>query len=272
LRRENVILIPTKSAQDWKVLLADPEKHWRRGYSAMSLAYCWEKANGFPKRIQKALSSVPELGTLEPLLAIPEHKVNLPGGRAASQNDLFVLARSPERLACIMIEGKVSEPFGPLVSEWYVDPSSGKVKRLEFLCQILGLTLDQVQDVRYQLLHRTASAIIEAKRYHARYAVMLVHSFSSSQEWLGDYRKFASLHGVDAKPGKVAKAAKLDGVELYLGWVSDTEDYGEPDPTEGTVAARKCAYCGHHEIGIETDEGEFVPVRPGTNVKVIGEE
>jgi hypothetical protein len=101
---------------------------------------------------------------------------------------------------------------------------------------------------------------------------MLVHSFSSSQEWLGDYRKFASLHGVDAKPGKVAKAAKLDGVELYLGWVSDTEDYGEPDPTEGTVAARKCAYCGHHEIGIETDEGEFVPVRPGTNVKVIGEE
>ena len=119
-----VILIPTKSPQetkspqDWKALLADPVKHWRRGYSAMSLAYCWEKANGFPQQVQKALSAVPELGTLEPLLAIPEHKVDIPGGRAASQNDLFVLARSPKGLVCIMVEGKVSEPFGPLVSEW----------------------------------------------------------------------------------------------------------------------------------------------------------
>jgi hypothetical protein len=35
----------------------------------------------------------------------------------------------------------------------------------------------------------------------------------------------------------VAKAGNLDGVELYRGWVSDTEVYSEPDPTEGTVAA-----------------------------------
>jgi hypothetical protein len=135
----------------------------------MPLAYCWENADGFPEQIQKALSTVPELGTLEPLLAIPEHKVNLPGGRTASQNDLFVLARSPEKLACIMVEGKVNEPFGALVSEWYVDPLPGKVKRLGFLYKTLGLTVEQIQDVRYQLLHRSASATIEANRYHVRY-------------------------------------------------------------------------------------------------------
>jgi hypothetical protein len=265
-RRKKMILTPTKSPQDWKALLADPEKYWRRGDSAMSLAYCWEKANGFPERIQKALSTAPELGTLEPLLAIPEHKVNLPGGRGASQNDLFVLARSPDKLACIMVE--VSEPFGPLVSDWHVNPSPGREKMLEFLCQTIGLDLEQVQDVCFQLLHRTASAIIEAKRYHANYALMLVHSFSSTQEWFEDYWDFASLYGVEGKPGQVTKAANLDGVDFYLGWVSDAGDYGEPSAAEGWVTARKCACCGHHEIGIETDEGEFVPVRLGTKVKV----
>ena len=32
------ILTPTTSPLDWKALLADPEKHWRSDYSAMSAA------------------------------------------------------------------------------------------------------------------------------------------------------------------------------------------------------------------------------------------
>lgn len=99
------------------------------------------------------------------LLAIPEYKVSLPGWGAASQNDIFCLARTQHGLVSIMVEGKVNEPFGPLVKEWYIDPSSGKVKRLNFLCRTLGLDPDQVQEVRYQLLHQTAFAIVEAKGY-----------------------------------------------------------------------------------------------------------
>ncbi len=38
--------------------------------------------------------------------------------------------------------------------------------------------------VRYQLLHRTASVVIEAKRFHATTAVMIVHSFSPELKWL----------------------------------------------------------------------------------------
>jgi Domain of unknown function (DUF6946) len=59
------------------------------------------------------------------------------------------------------VEGKVAEPFGPLVSEWLVadaqGPSPGKLERLAFLCERLSLNDDDCQSVRYQLLHRTVS-------------------------------------------------------------------------------------------------------------------
>jgi hypothetical protein len=37
----------------------------------------------------------------------------------------------------------------------------------------------------------------------------------------------------------------------------------------GTVSSRKCPTCGHHEIGITTQEGTFYPLRIGTLVQVL---
>jgi hypothetical protein len=48
----NRIYIPTQSPEDWRRLLAQPEKHWREGYSARALAECWERADGFPVEFQ----------------------------------------------------------------------------------------------------------------------------------------------------------------------------------------------------------------------------
>ena len=50
------ILAFTSGPDDWKALLADPVKHWRPGYSARTLAYCWEAADGFPPEVAQALS------------------------------------------------------------------------------------------------------------------------------------------------------------------------------------------------------------------------
>ena len=42
--------LPTVGRQDWQKLLADPEKQWRTGYSARTIAYAWEAAKGhFPE-------------------------------------------------------------------------------------------------------------------------------------------------------------------------------------------------------------------------------
>ena len=107
------ILMFTSGSQDWQVLLADPVKHWRTGYSARTLAYCWEAADGFPSEVAKPFQQTNEvaLKDLTPVLAIPEFKVPLPGGVRPSQNDLFVLARGTNGPVSIMVEARSASPL-----------------------------------------------------------------------------------------------------------------------------------------------------------------
>lgn len=87
---------------------------------------------------------------------------------------------------------KVHESFGPRLEEWLRDASNGKQRRLAFLRSTLGIEEELPGSIRYQLLHRTASPLIEATRIGARYAAMIVHSFSDEDAWLEDYRAFHS--------------------------------------------------------------------------------
>jgi hypothetical protein len=213
------ILIPAQSPEDWKQFLAEPEKHWKKGFSARSLAYCWQKADGIPSDVLEVLSQVSSLKNLKTVFAIPEHKVPLPGGSAPSQNDVWVLAETKETLISITVEGKVSEPFGPSVGEWYQSKTSGKEKRLRFLCTELGLSFPPPPQLRYQLLHRTVSAVIEAKRFRTNEAVMVVHSFSRSNEWVEDYKYFLSLFGLNGEVNKAVSVAIPNGINLSFAWV-----------------------------------------------------
>ncbi len=219
------IFVPTANLEDWRKLLAKPENHWRQGYSARSLASCWEEANGIPEDVIAVISQAPSLATIETLIAIPEHKVPLPGGERSSQNDCWVLARTANDLVSIAVEGKVSEPFGPTMGEWSKDASPGKTERLFYLCSQLGLNIDLPENIRYQLLHRTASAVIEAKRFHANQAVMVIHSFSQTAKWFDDYKAFASLFGANAGMNSIVSAGNPGGINLYLAWVCGNERY-----------------------------------------------
>ncbi len=216
------ILIPSDGPQSWQGLLADPEKQWRDGYSAKMLAESWERAQGFPPEVRDLLATSPDSALAEatPLIGIPEYQVPLAGGSAPSQNDLFVLAAAGSSLAAIMIEGKVEEPFGPTVAEWLIDASCGKQERFKFLQEKLGLREPPGGHIRYQLLHRTASAVIEAQRFRARFAVMIVHSFSSHHAWLDDYQAFLALFAKEGSIGDLVLLSHLDGIELYCGWAA----------------------------------------------------
>ena len=221
------IYVPSSGPGSWQQFLAEPEKQWRTGYSAKSLAYSWEEADGFPAEIQQAMddSGIDAFNDIVPLLIIPEHKVPLPGGRRESQNDAFVLASSPLGLTALCIEGKVEEPFGQVIAKWGPDTSPGKRKRFDYLVNLLGLDAADLSQIYYQLLHRTASAIIEAKRFHAETAVMLVHSFSQSHNWFPEFREFASLFGIDAELNQVYPCGQRSGVELHIGWVVGNAEY-----------------------------------------------
>jgi len=219
------IFVPTSGPDDWRGLLADMEKHWRPRFSAYTLAHCWEKANGFPLGIAAVLNQSPDLEGIEPLLIFPEWKVPLPGGIRPSQNDVWVLAKCKKGLVSITVEGKVEEPFGPTVLDWKNNASTGKEKRLDYLKDVLGFQKPIPDDIYYQLVHRAASAVIEAERFGADQAVMLVHSFSSENKWFNEFVAFAALFGMCAEIGKLVSGRAGKGMILHLGWVHGDERY-----------------------------------------------
>ena len=211
---------PTTGADDWQQFLADPEKQWRRGYSAMAAALSWECANGLPQEIAELIGGSPEL-----LLAIPEHKVALPGGSRDSQCDVFALVKASEDTIAVSIEAKVNEPFGPTVGEWLKDASTGKIERLRFICELLGLDKSPPDGLRYQLFHRTAAAILEAQRFKTDGAAMIVQSFSQENRWFEDFEAFAHLFGLEVEPGRSARIELPSGKPLFLGWAVGSAEY-----------------------------------------------
>ncbi len=214
------ILACTVGPDDWKPYLADPEKHWKTGYSAKALALCWEAADGLPPEVSAALGSAPDgaLSNPAPYLAVPEYETALPGGDRPSQTDVMVLGRAQGGAFAMAVEGKVAETFGPTLGEWRKDASNGKQVRWSFLCATLGLDEDQDPTLRYQLFHRAASAVLAAHRYHAPLAILLVHSFSTQDAGYSDFAAFLKLFGADAEPGSVVPLATLGVTRLYTGW------------------------------------------------------
>jgi len=225
------IFVPTDSYRDWQRLLASPDRHWKPGYSAMTLARSWEAAgaSGFPPEVKATLESAqaPKMTGLELLFATPEFKVPLPGGERASQTDLFALARGPRGLVAIAVEGKVDETFGPTVGEKRSEGSEGVDKRLSFLLQTLELPPSIPESIRYQLLHRTVSAVLLAEQFCAYAAVMLVHSFSPSNQGFDDFQAFAALFDVLPVTGKLAAIGERAGARLYIGWCQGDQRFRE---------------------------------------------
>jgi len=213
------ILVPSLGPESWKALLADPDKHWQTGYSAKSLAYCWSEANGLPPEVRTVLERSPIFAQAQLLIAIPEHTVPLPGAGRASQTDLWLLLRTPAALTSVAIEGKVDEPFDAKVGEWLAKGGENRRTRLTGLAEILGI--DRVPDqIRYQLLHRTASAVLEARRFLASHAVMLVYSFSQEAKWYKDFVQFCELLGGSPAKNQPIKIPGRTGPTLYLGWIA----------------------------------------------------
>jgi hypothetical protein len=80
---------------------------------------------------------------------------------------------------------------------------------------------------RYQLVHRTAAALIEAERFNARHALILVHSFSQKNppDSFGDYEHFADLLSTTVKKDAIARVGERAGADLYLGWVTGEAEF-----------------------------------------------
>jgi Domain of unknown function (DUF6946) len=214
------IYVPSDGPESWRGFLADPEKQWKAGYSARMLAERWESGPGtLPPEIDALLASHGDFanGPRELLIALPEHKVALPGGGRETQTDVFALVGLADGTLSLAVEGKVNESFGPMIGDWLVDASQGKRTRLAYLCGLLGCASPPAH-TRYQLLHRAAAAVIEAARFRSVSAAMIVHSFSAEARWFEDFAAFSRLLGAEIGPAGIARTMLPSGLPLYLGW------------------------------------------------------
>jgi hypothetical protein len=213
--------LPLLKPEDVIPHLAKQELHWKAGYSAMELAVAWFAARtDFPTSVRAVLNTAEEYVQAELVDGFFEREVELGSRGRNSQTDLMVIAGLAGELGVIAVEGKVEEAFADNVTDWNNTP--GKRRRLDILCRTLAVNAEQIGGIRYQLLHRTASAINEAKRYRCRHALMLVHSFSRTHRWFDDFAAFAHVVGVPVNQPNVCSAAKdCGGVSLRLAWVAD---------------------------------------------------
>ncbi len=224
----NRLFVPTLGPTDWRRLLADPEKQWAHRKSALEMAVCWESARdtprGIPSEVANALDTAPALLGAHLLIGIPEHKVPFEGGGHPSQNDLWTLLRAGSRLVSMTVEAKAGEKLDHIVQDWLPKDNqpSGKPERLSALKDWLGIPGTDVSHIRYQLLHRTASALKEAERFGASMAVALIQSFDrfADEESLQDVIKFGNVMGISVKEGDVVRSPRPTKVPLFIGWVT----------------------------------------------------
>lgn len=216
------ISVPLLKSEDVIPHLGKPT-HWKKGRSAKAVADTWFQANDVPPRVRAVLDQSPEFKGAELIDAWLERCTDLGDGRGtASQTDLLAVLGIGDELAVMGIEAKVTESFGPLVSEWIGDGSEGKEDRLQRLCDLLGFNRSNVNDLRYQLFHRTAAAILEARRYRAKMAVLMVHSFCDDATGLSDFLGFFERMGVKgAGRDALSEPATVAEITLWAGWTSD---------------------------------------------------
>ncbi len=211
---------PLDNPEQARLLLRDPDIQWKRGRSAFETATAWIGARGIPAGVSAVLKQAPEWRDAEVVAGFFEHPTALDTQTAPSQTDLMVVCGLGAGLGVLAVEGKAGESFGPLVGEWKTSP--GREKRFAWACAMFGLDASTCGDLRWQLFHRSASAILEAKRFRAAHAIMLVHDFSGAQSGLADYLAFAAkLSLANAAPNALSAARIIDGVSLRFGWVCD---------------------------------------------------
>lgn len=194
----------------------------------MSAAACWEENQpNLPKEIVEVLEAPADkaLSGLKLLLAIPEWGVELPGGETSSQTDVLAITQNANGLVVLGIEAKVNEPFGPTLQEKKVAATENQLGRIAFLETELGRQSSFPDHIRYQLLHRTVSALLTARHFHASVAVMLVHSFSQDSKWRDDFEAFCSELNSKSISKDLWEISGINGPRLILGWCKGNAKY-----------------------------------------------
>ena len=225
----NRLCITTCGLGSWRERLANPDRQWKRRFSALETAVSWERASrtssGLPEPILKLFrNSI----YCEPVLmfAIAEHKVPLAGGPADSQCDVWAFLNTKAGTVSLSIEAKAQESFGKsnqTLEQWL---DAGKSERARTNRQerwndikkhLPNIVEGGYSQVAYQLLHRCAAAVIEAKRFRLENAAFVVQAFQSPAKSFDAFSQMCRAMATDAERGRI-HFTKVGDICLGIGW------------------------------------------------------
>ncbi len=118
---------PPKRGHSRGSALAEPEKHWQSGFSAMSTALSWEDADSVPKEIASLFAHMEESAMRDAslVLAIPGARLNSLG--AHMQNDVFaVLTCSGGLTGTSWLRGKPRKISTSCTGDWKKRIAAGR--------------------------------------------------------------------------------------------------------------------------------------------------
>jgi hypothetical protein len=144
-----------------------------------------------PEEVRALLDRHAATRSFTPEVAYAETLTPLDSYRGNTRNsDLLVVGAAGEQRVLLDLEGKADESFGGTIAETVraaetrlqENPASKGLARVQELCQaVLGRGPGGVGELRYQLLHGMAAAVIRAGMEGADRAVFLVHEFQGAQ-------------------------------------------------------------------------------------------
>lgn len=209
----------------WRQLLHKPE-HWKPYHSAWAMAHSWNEAKGLPPEIASMMGDCAKLTSME-----PEHPVSMPGRGGPSWCNVFALVEIGMEKCALVVESSVDEPFGPLIGEWmkgnsrYSGSADNRKRRLEGICNELGLEYPPDSDIRYQFFHKSLAAVRRAKHLNTDMAAMVIQSFSKRRSGFDDFEKYCALFGKNIEVGKLTQAFTSNDIPLFLGWVESPRKF-----------------------------------------------
>lgn len=239
--------VPIYSVDDWLKHAPPAEgiKHWVESRSAFELANAWFHSGKaeIPAELNKLLHSHKDTENIKLKIGYLEKETRLDKFGKGRNHDLLLTGTSNSELgkSIVAIEAKADESYGDLIGNQLekASPNSNLPKRIEQLAlAIFGH--QEINELRYQLLHATAGTLIEAKNFNANKAIFVVHQFHSTtlsknkiNKNNNDLNKFvSSLLGqpVLVESGKLIGPISVPGGEfvpseipLYIGQV-DTQN------------------------------------------------
>jgi hypothetical protein len=238
----NRLCVETRGIGNWRERLAKPENQWRRRYSAFETAVSWETASGHPWGLPEPIRELFResiFGEATLVLAIAEHKVPLDGGRADSQCDVWALLDTPTGGVSLSVEAKANETFGQgneSLRDWLVAGESeqslrNREDRWKHIAEHLpNAAATAYSLVPYQVLHRCAAAVIEARRFRMPNAAFIVQSFAAPPESFEAFSEFCQAINLKAERSKMC-ITKVGEIQLGIGWADC------PFATDAEVAA-----------------------------------